>query len=356
MSRAERTVATLLAGAALLLLLGVMPFLAWGNGLACCGDFTPREYGYLPVVFYMEPLPTSTPSATPTTPPAPTATSTIVSSAPWLSHVNSYRSVASLPTVAENGDWSYGDWLHARYMVKNDYVGHSEEPGNPWYTPEGAAAASSSNVMVSSSTSSTDEFAIKLWMGAPFHAIAILDPALQQVGFGSYREAVGYWQMGAALDVLRGLGPVPPSLTFPVAYPSGTVIIPLSYRRGTEWPEPLTSCPSFGETSGSPLLLQIGPGDLVPGVSSHSLLRNGAPLDHCIFDETSYINPDSGTQYVGRSILNMRDAIVLIPRDPLVPGSTYTASITANGQSHSWTFTIAAAAHVEESATPAEVR
>ncbi|MBW1713559.1 MAG: hypothetical protein JRJ59_10465, partial [Deltaproteobacteria bacterium] len=45
-------------------------------------------------------------------------------------------------------------------------------------------------------------------------------------------------------------------------------------------------------------------------------------------------------QYLGRVVLDMRDAAVLIPRDPLIPGATYTVSITANGQPYTWSFTV----------------
>ena len=59
----------------------------------------------------------------------------------WLEAVNYYRAVAGLPSVTENVTYSDGTWKHARYMVKNDYIGHSEDPANPWYTPEGLQAA-----------------------------------------------------------------------------------------------------------------------------------------------------------------------------------------------------------------------
>ena len=137
----------------------------------------------------------------------------------WLAEVNAYRALANLPTVSENPTWSDGDWKHSRYMVKNDYIGHDEDPANPWYTPEGRTAAQNGNTFVSSSSTAADSYAIDFWMRAPFHAVAILDPALLQVGFGSYREADGGWQMGATLDVIRGLGLIPPNVSFPIEYP-----------------------------------------------------------------------------------------------------------------------------------------
>jgi uncharacterized protein YkwD len=282
--------------------------------------------------------------AEPTVPPGPTATPDPTGTplpSGWLAYVNAFRNQASLPALSENPDWSYGDRLHAQYMVKNDIIGHSEDPANPWYTPEGDAAAGNSNVMVSSNINAPDEAAIDLWMTGPFHAVGILDPQLAQTGFGSYREAVGTWRMGAALDVLQGLGGLPPGVTFPVMWPGDGASTWLMTYNGNESPDPLTSCPGYSPPSGLPLILQLGAGDLTPGVTSHGLIGPGGALDHCLFDETSYTNPNGSRQSLGRSVLNMRDAVVLIPRAPLIPGETYTVSITAEGVTHSWSFSTA---------------
>ncbi len=258
----------------------------------------------------------------------------------WLSHVNGYRTLAGLPLVAENPTWSDGCWKHARYMVKNDYVGHWEDPGNPWYTPEGAEAAGHSNVAVSSFVDRSDQSAIDWWMQAPFHAVAIVDPELLWVGYGSYREADGGWQMGAALDVSRGRIGSPPSSTFPLYWPSPGMDMPLVAFSGGEYPDPLTSCPGYGPPTGPAILLQLGPGDLTPAVGAHSFSQGGQPLDHCVFDETSYVHPNPSEQNTGRVILDSRDAVVLLPRQPLSPGLAYTVSLTVDGQTYTWTFTV----------------
>lgn len=295
-------------------------------------DFTPTAYIYLPFVVRQ------------TTPSPPQ----------WLSYVNYYRELAGLPSVVENSSWSYGNWLHARYMVKNDVVQHTEDSDNPWYTPEGLAAAQSSNLVGHYDASASDEFAVDAWMQAPFHALGILDPQLLQVGYGSYREADGGLQMGAGLDVLRGLGTVPPSVRFPIKWPSEGKIVPLTSHWG-EYPSPLTSCPGYSAPTGLPIILQIGPGHLVPNVTSHSFMQGNSPLEHCVFDETSYSNPDRQQQDLGRSILNSRDAIVLIPRFPLLPGTSYTVSITVNGQTHTWSFTVSRTAETNLIASEWEI-
>jgi hypothetical protein len=254
----------------------------------------------------------------------------------WLDHLNLYRAAARLSPVTENAAWSAADRKHAIYIVKNDALRHSEDPDNSWYTPEGQTAAQQSNLFHSSNRDDTDRRVIDTWMQSPFHAIGLLDPRLVQVGFGSYREARGTLQMGAALNVIAGISPTVQA-RYPIFWPGNDTIIPLNLQSGGS-PDPLASCPGYTSPSGLPLILQIGPGNLTPEVSATSFTQNGQPLEHCAFDETSYRAPDREQQLLGRSILGARDAIVLIPRAPLATGTTYTVSVTVNGRRHTWSF------------------
>jgi hypothetical protein len=258
----------------------------------------------------------------------------------WLSYVNYYRAMAKLPAVAGNLDWAYGNELHGRYSVKNDILIHDEDPANTWYTAEGQQAARSSNLVGSFDPGGAFDSSIDVWMQAPFHAIGILDPQLSEVGYGEYSEAGSQGlQFAAGLDVIRGLDTAQASYTFPVMWPAPDTSVQLAEHWG-ESPSPLSSCPGYTEPSGLPLLLQIGLGELTPAVTAHSFTRNGVNFEHCIFDETSYMHPDNASQELGRNILDSRDAIVLIPREPLVPGATYHISITVNGSKVEWSFTV----------------
>ena len=287
---------------------------------------------------YLRPLlqsehPATTAEIFPTpTEPSPTA---------WLDYLNKLRFQSGLAAVTEKNNWNEACRLHSRYMVKNDTIEHDEYPDNSWYTPEGATAASNSNVMVSSDTRSLDQDAIILWMSQPFHGIGIIDPQLEAVGFGSHREAIGTWKMAAALDILRGqTSDEPPAGTYPVMWPpDGQITSILSYD-GTEWPNPLTSCPGYKVPSGPPIYLQIDSGELTPNVTATLFQKNGKDLKHCVFDETSYMNPGTnGEEEIGRSSLNPRDAIILIPEKPLTPGANYQVSITSNDNTYTWHFT-----------------
>ncbi|MBN1318979.1 MAG: CAP domain-containing protein [Anaerolineales bacterium] len=260
----------------------------------------------------------------------------------WLTAVNEFRAQAHLPYVTEEAEWSEGAWLHSRYMVKTDIVEHDEDKSNKWYTPEGKAAAQSSVIVASYDSSLSDEFAIDAWMQAPFHSVSLLDPRLSTVGFGSYREEDGGYQIGATLDVIRGMESMPRSVQYPVQWPADGETVPLFYFWG-EYPDPLSSCVGYTSPSGLPIIVQLGDGSKTPSVTAHSISQDGNQLEHCVFDETNYKNQDdSYGQSLGRSILDYRDAVVIIPRYPLTPGASYTVSLTANGHTYTWTFSVSA--------------
>ncbi|NJK69959.1 MAG: hypothetical protein HC941_28715 [Microcoleus sp. SU_5_3] len=236
--------------------------------------------------------------------------------------------------------------------VKTNEVGHYQQPGSPFYTAEGAKAGISGNV---TADAETDVDAIEALIAVPFHALGMLDPRLTEVGYGAYREAGGRIKSAATLP-LQYVRSAPSSVNFPITWPGNGQTIPASIRSFTgEYPDPLTSTgnPPYTSPTGLPILLQLGNGNITPNVTAHSFSRGGTQLAHAVFDETNYFNPNNGTakiygpksQFkddgeVGRGILGSRDAIVLIPRDPLLPGETYTASITANGQTYTWSFTV----------------
>lgn len=253
-----------------------------------------------------------------------------------LINVNTYRALANLPAVSMNNGWSQGDQLHARYVVKNNALVHPEDPANLWYTLDGDAAGQSSNVLAVSDTAMQDVSAIDKWMSGPFHAINVLDPRLQTVGFGSYRELDGGLQMAAALDTFRGLGD--PTGNFPVFYPAQGKILPVRLYSGGETPDPLSACLGYTTPSGPPIIVQFGSGFTSVNVTAHTFKQGATTLEHCLYTEASYTNPDSEQQILGRSFLSGRDAMVIIPRNPLTPGTSYTVSLTANGQTYTWSF------------------
>ena len=328
----------LIALALVVLFFAAISFLLAGLAPAPLGATQPLDVTAESATDYLPAVQKAPPTLTPTV-PAPTATP----SAGWLQQINQFRAESDLLPVTENESWSQGAWLHSRYMVMENHASHNEDPASPWYTVEGDLAGDNGNIAVSSSPLAPDLFAIELWMAGPFHAVAIVDPQLQQTGFGSFREASEGWQMGATLDVYRGLGETPPETTFPILLPGAEGTTWLTSHRYGEWPDPLASCPGYARPTGPPVIIQLGAGDETPAVADHAFLEGSTPLEHCVFDETTYSHPTDGTQQsVGRQVLNSRDAVVLLPRHPLQEGHTYTASITAGENTYRWHFTVIA--------------
>ena len=290
------------------------------------------------------PAPTAT--AVPTDIPAPTAmptpepTATLAVPLPdWLNFLNRFRAMAALPPVTDWEEYTRGSKLHSEYMAVNDAaIAHSQDKANPLYTDAGDRAAKNGNIFATSQTEANYIWSINFWASAPFHLIAMLDPKLGLVGYGDSVENGGDVKMAAVLDVGSDPGISTAGIQFPIIYPgpgSATWVVRHSLY---EWPDPVASCPGMTRPAGSPIILMLGTGNVTPRVANHRLALGNDLIDSCLFDETSYTNPDAYAQKIGRQILNGSDAIVIIPYKPLAADQTYTAQITTNGQTYTWEF------------------
>ena len=244
----------------------------------------------------------------------------------WLDRLNAWRAATNLPALTENTTWDQGDYNHSLYMVKNDAVTHYEVSTMPYYTPEGDTAARNGNIQVSSTTSTGDDTAIDWWMGAPFHALGMMDPRLTSTGFGAYREVKSGWQAGFTLDTLRGNSFS--GGTYPVFFPGNGSSVPLTQYSGNEWPDPLQACSGYTMPVGLPVFVQVG-GNVATTAGAHTFTGNGTPLEHCVIDSNS---PSVGSNLTGRG------AVIVIPRQPLQVGVSYVVTLTVNNVPYTWTF------------------
>jgi len=271
----------------------------------------------------------------------------------WLAYLNYYRALANLPALTENPLWSAAAAGHACYMVENDHY-QAGEPNaqGTCFSQDGVIVSFKSNLIATSDVNTSDFFAIDYWLKGPFHGIGMLDPRLQSVGFGSYRKAgtgggITDYKMAAVLDIIDGLAEsVPAGITYPIYWPGDGAITYLRTYDGPEAPEPLVSCPGYLASTGLPLMLQVGDGTLTPVISQTLITqRNGSPVEHCAFNELTYANPDALQQATGRSVLDARDAIVLIPRLPLTAGERYIVTVILNdGTTYRWSFGVSRSA------------
>ena len=251
-----------------------------------------------------------------------------------LAVLNEYRAAARLPPVVEDRALSADDARHARYMAHTGVLGHSEDPGHPYFTEGGSTAATQSNAAGSDNPNASDRSFIEQWMTAPFHAVGVLDPHLTTIGYGAYRNPSTPIRATAALNVLagrdgRGTGNV-------VTFPGNGATVGLT-NYGREWPNALSGCPGYGSVAGLPITIQFLSAQ---EITSASLFRGVESLELCHFDGDSYSNPDPIAQETGREVLSTRNAAVLIPRASLVHGATYSVSVTTRDQSLLWSFNV----------------
>jgi IPT/TIG domain/Cysteine-rich secretory protein family len=265
-------------------------------------------------------------SAAPATPSPVNLKPNLVASGPWLTRFNAWRASTGTSTLTENATWSAGDYNHALYMVQTGQVTHSESTAYPQYTASGATESGYSNIFVSSTTATTDVQSIDWWMGAPFHAMAMMDPRLTTTGFGSYRNSAYTWQMGAAVDV--GQGMTAPG-QYPVYFPGNGSTEPLTAYSGNEFPDPTQTggCPGYG---GLPLFIEVG-ANVSTSASSHALTQNGALLDSCVLDSSNALFT---------SYLKWRGGVIIMPRAALQSGLTYMVAVTVNAIPYTWSFTV----------------
>jgi len=147
--------------------------------------------------------------------------------------------------------------------------------------------------------------------------------------------------MGATLDVLHGRAAIPSNVTFPLYFPTNGSEYWLTSYAGFESPDPLASCAGYDFPSGPPLILQLGGGSVIPNITASSFQDSGGELEHCVFDETNYMNSSStGDESLGRQILNSRDAVIVMPKEPLIVGETYTVSLTHDTIVYTWDFSV----------------
>lgn len=269
-----------------------------------------------------------------------------------LAYINNYRTLAGLPLLTESAEWSEGATLHARYIVKTNQPTNYQDPltFGDWYTTQGADAAGNSVLAASTLITATNAQLIDFWMRSPFQALSLLDPELHITGYGDYAEADGQIVKAVVLDVRRGVSDAP-APTYPIMFPANGVVVNLRTYSGGDYPNPLAH-PGCGGYTGLPIILQVGNGaqnvSLAP-TNPTMISTGGAPQEHCVFHENNFSVPgdQTATDY-GRSLLNPRDAIVIIPKFALNQAATYTVTVNAlvNGaaQTYTWSFSVAAEA------------
>ncbi|TSA81428.1 CAP domain-containing protein [Deinococcus detaillensis] len=268
---------------------------------------------------------------------------------------NELRAQANLPAVTFDTGASMNCWMHGRYMMVNEIIGHNQNPALPFASLEGLACATSSNVAWSEvplSKLSVLTPSTSTLFTAPFHALGMLQPTQQTVGIGVFTVASSYpnyARLGSAITSLGGEKPLAQQMTFP----GDKATTDMSSYNGGEWPDPLTACPDLDpQKTGLPLIAAT----FISGATTATeatLASAGQDIPVCAYGSTQYANTKDkpgdyvggpiGAQEMGRSILQRSGAVFMIPKRPLEGGKTYQASVKINGQLMQWSFMTAAA-------------
>ena len=106
----------------------------------------------------------------------------------------------------------------------------------------------------------------------------------------------------------------------------------------------MSSCTGYSQTAAA-ITLQLG--THVPARISNATLTQttgeaaGKRVATCFYDSEIYTNPDAAAQARGREVLGDFGEVVMMVRDPLVPGETYRVNMTVSGKPYTWSFTAA---------------
>ena len=270
------------------------------------------------------------------------AVGSVPTGADWLAEINMYRAAAQLAPVTDQPAWDAGIVDHLKYLADtpSSYMTgvyasmHTENPSSPYYTPEGAQEGSSSDLQGSGGDPVQ---AIDTWLECPFHAVGMLRARLGQVAFAS---GYGY----AGLDVLSGLGQQP-TVSFPILFPGPGMTTDLTNYCGAESPSPVETCGWQQQTPGLPLIALL---TSAPSAELTASLQapNGQTVTSqsgnlCVVDSATFRTTDTVYGPTGAEILANDNAVFLVPRSSLVPGS-YQVTISQPGEADiTWSFHVA---------------
>lgn len=328
----------------------------------------------------------------PVTKTSPGVPSDFASSA--KARVNYYRAMAKLPPIVDDPAISAGAYNHARYLVKNGIAGgdivldgqqlriHTpqdafrwEVKGKPFYTDDGASAGRNAVILAAREINlSGAEFVDRL-MTMPFSGLIPMVPQFSLAGLGAYCDPgqcaiviAGRFALEKSVRIALYDGPPSdrlwnPSLGLipletgrlraPVEFPPDGAKVNLQLYAGDDYPDPLASCPGYKAPTGIPISIQLGQGYGPDGsleVSSHLVSRDGVEIETCLITAASYVGRNAEQTEVVKVALARGGAAMILPHEPLAPGS-YKVALEEAGKLYEWGFTVAAPAGPARSAT-----
>jgi hypothetical protein len=256
----------------------------------------------------------------------------------WLTTVNAYRAASGVAPITNDPVLQAGVDKHVQYLAATASLVHDEDPTNPLYSAEGALAARQSLLGGWQGADRTDREIIEDWMAAPFHAVHLLEPRLQRSAYTSTHRPGGELTVAGVINIIGGIGKKV-TVKEPILFPGRGATIPMTSFL-SEVPNPLTACPGYASPAGLPILATF---PTAPSTAVATFSQGGKTLDACVIDR-GYVNPDAGAQATGRQLLTQKNLVMIIPRSPLTPGTTYDVAVDGGTAGKvSWSFNVGAA-------------
>lgn len=295
--------------------------------------------------------------------PSATVTVAVEGSAPeWLRTLNALRTQAGSLPAYWNPRADADASLHAQWMIRNRTVCHCEVPGTPLYTVKGHAVGAASWLSLGPldyAPVKDPVTGVQSLAAAPFHSLGLLAETLRGVSMATARNSSVAAVVIYGVDVARigsfgagaesgGVAPVPasPALT----YPGDGAVLPVALSRSpNESPDPLTVCGKgyAPGLNGAPLWASWGlratevAHPVAPvSLQATTLTSGGVRLAVCAYDAAHYRGSDSTETTYAQSVLGPYQAVVVVPKAPLLPGRTYTAAVRTNLGTRTWSFRV----------------
>jgi hypothetical protein len=255
--------------------------------------------------------------------PAPSADAT------WPEVVNVMRAGAGVPPVVQSADGSHYAASAALCLANTGQLGvpHVLDPALDCGAGVDAAAArlgAAGSLISFAPVRLAPRVMLEHFANAPFHAMALFDPALKVVDYGDAENpaspggrnkfTAAVWVHGLRDDARRPLARV-------VSWPEPLWPVPGTMRLADEWPSPLWQCDL--STSGPVIWFAAPAAGVAPVLTSLSLapVGGGAAVQLCVYGADGLTKGDVAGRAVARQYLQHMSAVVVVPTTPLADGS-----------------------------------
>jgi len=268
---------------------------------------------------------------------ATTATIATATPASIIRELNAERSANGIPAgITVNSTWNARCKKHDHYMAVNDILTHYEVAGDPAYTVGGAWAAKHSVLDYGSSWKNGNPY-----QSSPIHLAQLLQPRLKRAG--AFELAASGTSWGCTVT-LAGYTRKEPSTNRIYTYPGPGVTGVHNTYVARELPETPNQAVGAPNSTGQELFV-FASGPILTPYNLYSIDITRATLHPVGGANVKVKIADALVPFQGVHLGNYLGpgAGIVIPVNPLRPGTKYVASVTMKGNGmvvrRTWAFT-----------------